>query len=125
MIDMISTDQAPTPGGHYSQAVTWNGLIFLAGQLPITPVGEKVTGSIEDQAHQVLTNMKNILLAAGSGMDKVLKTTVYISDIDLWGRVNAIYTTYFPHHKPARSIVPVSTLHYGFLIEMEAVAVQQ
>ncbi len=123
MIESILTDQAPTPGGHYSQAVAWNGLVFVAGQLPIKPSGEKLTGPIEEQAHQVLQNLKHILEAAGSGMDKVLKTTVYISDIELWGKVNDIYTTYFPTHKPARAIVPVSTLHYGFLIELEAVAV--
>ena len=97
--------------------------MFVAGQLPITKTGEKITSSIEDQAHQVLSNLKAILSAAGSGMDKVLKTTIYIADIELWGKVNDIYTTYFPDHKPARAIVPVKTLHYGFLIELEAVAV--
>lgn len=123
MISSILTDQAPKPGGHYSQATVWNGLVFVAGQLPITKTGEKITSSIEDQAHQVLNNLKAILSAAGSGMDKVLKTTIYIADIELWGKVNDIYTTYFPDHKPARAIVPVKTLHYGFLIELEAVAV--
>ncbi len=125
MISSILTDQAPTPGGHYSQATVWNGLVFVAGQLPITKTGEKITSSIEDQAHQVLNNLKAILSAAGSGMDKVLKTTIYIADIELWGKVNDIYTTYFPDHKPARAIVPVKTLHYGFLIELEAVAVAE
>lgn len=119
----ISTDRSPKPGGHYSQAVEHNGVIYIAGQLPFDPEsGEKVLGSIEDQTKQVLSNLEAILIEAGSDRDHVLKTTAYISDINLWGAVNKIYETFFANHKPARAVVPVLPLHHGFLIEIDAVA---
>ncbi len=119
----IESPNAPFPVGHYSQAVVYNDLIFISGQLPINPVtNETVTASIEEQAHQALKNVKAILEAAGSNLQNVLKTTVYISDIDLWGPVNEIYASYFGNHKPARAIVPTRELHHGLNIEIEAVA---
>jgi len=119
----IHTPNAPKPAGHYSQAIIHNGLAFVAGQLPINPItGEKITGSIEDQTEQVIKNIGAIFEAAGCDLDSVIKTTVYISDIQLWNRVNAVYARFFGDHKPARAVVPVSTLHYGFQIEMEAIA---
>ncbi len=118
----IYTNNASRPGGHYSQAVEHNGLIFVAGQLPITASGEKITGSIEEQTKQVLKNLEEILKAAGCGLDNVLKTTVYISDMNLWGRVNGVYAEHFGEHCPARAVVPTRELHYGFLVELEAVA---
>lgn len=119
----IHTANAPAPAGHYSQAIVHNGLVHVAGQLPIDPITrEKVTGSIEDQTERVLKNIGAILDAAGCGIESVIKTTVYISDIQLWNRVNTVYARFFGDHKPARAVVPVSTLHYGFQIEMEAVA---
>ena len=118
----IFTSEAPVPGGHYSQAMVHNGLIFVAGQLPIRANGEKCLGSIEEQTELILSNLRTILQAAGSDLDKVLKTTVFIADIELWGRVNAVYARLFGEHRPARSVVPVKELHYGFLIELEAVA---
>ncbi|MBK8878375.1 MAG: RidA family protein [Haliscomenobacter sp.] len=123
-MEYVSTSSAPAPGGHYSQAVVHNGLIFVAGQLPIRPDGEKCLGSIEEQTVVVLANLKSILEAADSSLEKVLKTTVYVADIELWGRVNAVYARVFGEHKPARAVVPVPELHYGFLIEVEAVAHQ-
>ncbi len=124
MIYPISTNKAATPAGHYSQAITYNGLVFVSGQLPVTASGEKINGSIEEQARQVLDNVKAILEAAGSDLNNVLKSTVYISDISLWGKVNEIYGEYFGSHKPARAVVPTKELHYGFLIEMEVIASQ-
>jgi len=122
-MEFIKTSKAPAPAGHYSQAVVYNDLIFISGQLPINPeTKDKITGSIEEQADQVLKNLKAILEAAGSNLQNVLKTTVYISDINLWGPVNEIYASYFGKHKPARAIVPSRELHYGFKIEIEAVA---
>ena len=119
------SENAPKPGGHYSQAMIWNDLIFVSGQLPIHPVtGEKINGSIEDQCAQTLGNLKTILEDAGSGLHQVLKTTIYISDIELWGKVNEIYASYFGSHKPARAIVPVKELHHGFKIEIEAIAIR-
>ncbi len=123
MLTIIETNNAPSPAGHYSQAVEWQGLIFVAGQLPIKPgTAEKVLGSVEEQTLQTLENLKAIVEAAGSDLHHVLKTTVFIADIALWSRVNAVYSGFFGTHKPARAIVPVKELHHGFLIEIEAIA---
>lgn len=123
MIDIVYTENAPAPGGHYSQATVHNGVVYVAGQLPIDPeTGEKNLGSIEEQARLVLDNLKAILVAAGSNMNHLLKTTVYISDIDLWGRFNQVYVEALGDHKPARVVVPTRELHYGFLVEIDAIA---
>jgi 2-iminobutanoate/2-iminopropanoate deaminase len=122
-IRTILTPEAPAPGGHYSQAVVYNGLVFVAGQLAIDPkTGERLTGSIEEQTEQCLKNVAAILQAAGSGLNRVLKMTIYISDIELWGAVNSVYARVMAAHRPARAVVPVKDLHYGFKIEIEAVA---
>lgn len=119
----ITTPKAPAAGGHYSQAIVHNGLVYVSGQLPIEPqTGEKILDSIEAQTEQVMTNVKAILEAAGSGLSQVIKTTVYIADIQLWDRVNQVYARYFGEHRPARAVVPTGPLHHGFLIEMEAIA---
>lgn len=119
----ISTPNAPTPAGHYAQAIVHNGLVFVSGQLPIDPnTGEKRVGPIEEQAEQALRNVEAILRASGSSLNKVLKTTVYISDIALWDRVNAVYARFFGDHRPARAVVPTRELHFGFQIEIEAIA---
>jgi 2-iminobutanoate/2-iminopropanoate deaminase len=119
----VSTPNAPQPAGHYAQAIVHDGLVYVSGQLPVDPAtGEKRLGSIEEQATQALRNMAAILEAAGSGLDHVLKTTVYVSDIALWGRVNAVYAAVFGDHRPARAVVPTRELHYGFQVEIEAVA---
>ena len=120
---VIETRNAPTPAGHYSQAVIHNDVLYISGQLPIEPqTGDRVSGSIEAQTRQVLANVGAILEAAGSSRDKVLKATVYISDMSLWGEVNSVYAEFFGDHRPARAVVPTRELHHGFLIEMEAVA---
>ena len=124
MIQSISTEKASQPGGHYAQATVFKDLIFVSGQLPITPDGKKITGDISSQTRQVLDNVKAILEEADSGLEGVLKSTVYVSDISLWGTVNDIYAAYFKDHKPARAVVPTRDLHYGFLIEMEVIAVK-
>ncbi|MDX2030695.1 MAG: Rid family detoxifying hydrolase [Blastocatellia bacterium] len=122
-INTVFTTEAPTPAGHYSQAIVHNGLVYVAGQLPIDPAtGEKKTGPIEEQAEQVLRNLRAILQAAGTDLHRVLKVTVYISDIGLWGKVNEVYARMFGEHRPARAVVPVKELHYGFQIEIEAIA---
>ena len=119
----ISSSRAPKPAGHYSQAIEHNGLIFVSGQLSIDPeTGEVHNGPIEEQTHLILTNLRNLLEDAGSSMDSVLKVTIYVSDIDLWGAVNQVYTNHFGNHKPARAVVPVNELHYGCLLELEAIA---
>ncbi len=123
-MDKISTPKAPPPGGHYSQGIVHDGLVYVSGQLPLDPdTGKKILGSIEEQTNQVLKNLAAVLEAAGSGMDRVVKTTVYVSDIRLWDRVNAVYSAHFGGHTPARAIVPTGPLHHGFLVEIEAVGV--
>ena len=122
-ITTVSTANAPMPAGHYSQAVVYNGLIFVAGQLAIDPeTGARLTGSIEEQTEQCLKNIGQILKAAGSDLTRVLKMTLYISDIELWSAVNEVYARVMGDHRPARAVVPVKELHYGFKIEIEAVA---
>lgn len=122
-IKQVETPFAPAPGGHYSQAVVHNGLVYVSGQLPIHPqTGEKMTGSIELQTERVLENIAAILKAAGSDLNSVLRMTIYVADINLWNNVNAVYARVMGDHRPARAVVPVATLHYGFLIEIEAVA---
>jgi 2-iminobutanoate/2-iminopropanoate deaminase len=120
---LIETDGAPLPAGHYSQAIVHRGLVYVSGQLPIDPkTGERRTGSIEKQTRLVLQNLSAILEASNSGLKQVLKVTVYISDISLWGKVNEVYAEIFGDHRPARSIVPTRDLHVGFQIELEAIA---
>ncbi|HEV7889293.1 MAG TPA: Rid family detoxifying hydrolase [Pyrinomonadaceae bacterium] len=122
-ITHVHTQDAPTPGGHYSQAVVYNGMVFVAGQLSIDPrTGEKMLGSIEEQTEQALKNVGEILKAANSDLSRVLKMTVYVSDMDLWGRVNEVYARVMGEHRPARAVIPTGELHYGFLIEIDAVA---
>jgi 2-iminobutanoate/2-iminopropanoate deaminase len=122
-IKKIQTPNAPQPGGHYSQAVVYNGLVYVSGQLSIDPkTGEKKTGSIEEQTELALSNVGEILKAANSDLNRVLKMTVYVADINLWGAVNTVYARVMGDHRPARAVIPTGELHYGFLIEIEAVA---
>ena len=122
-IKRITTTDAPTPAGHYSQGVVHNGLVFVSGQLSVDPkTGEKKLGSIEEQTEQALSNVHGILKAAGSDWSKVLKMTLYVSDINLWEAVNKVYIKVLGEHRPARAVIPTGPLHYGFLIEIEAVA---
>ena len=119
----IITKNAPSPAGHYSQGIEHNGLVYVSGQLSIDPdTGEKRLGSIEEQTTQVLKNISAIVHASGSDTSKILKTTIYIGDISLWGGVNRAYAEFFGEHRPARAVVPVRDLHLGFLVEIEAVA---
>jgi len=120
---VISTQNAPEPAGHYSQAIVHHNIVYVSGQLPIDPkTGEKRTGPIEEQTEQVLNNLSEILKAAGSNLNQVIKTTVYLSDIELWSRVDAVYARFFGEHHPARAVVPTRNLHFGFQIEIEAIA---
>ena len=114
------------PAGHYSPAIVHNGLVYIAGQLPIDPMnGERELGDIEAQTRRVLQNLDLILNAAGSSRALVLQTTVYTSDLSLWSRINEVYAEFFGDHRPARAVVPTPPLHYGFLIELSAIAAQQ
>lgn len=119
----VSTVEAPAPAGHYAQAIVHGDLVYVAGQLPIDArSGERRVGTIEEQTERALCNVAAILDAAGSGLDRVLKVTVYVADISLWDRVNAVYARIFGAHRPARAVVPTRALHYGFQIEIDAIA---
>ena len=122
-IHSILTDNAPFPAGHYSQAIVHNGLVYVSGQLPISPKGVKmVDASVADQTKQVLQNVIAILEAAGSSLDRVLQMTLYVADVEHWGEVNRVYTEILGDHKPARAVVPVKELHYGLAIEVQVIA---
>ena len=119
----VSTEAAPVARGHYSQALVHGGLVYVAGQLPVVPADpERRLADFEAQAEQVISNVFAILDAAGSAPGRVLKATVYIADVAHWPAFNAIYARRFGDHRPARTVVPVSTLHYGYLVEMDVVA---
>ena len=122
-MDVVLTEAAPIPAGHYSQAIVHNGLVFVAGQLPIAPGRpDAPPGDIEAQTEQALRNVEAVLVASGSALDRLLQVTVYVTDIALWGRVNATYARILGAHRPARAVVPVKDLHHGYLIEIQAVA---
>ncbi len=122
-LEKIKLPNAPEPKGHYSSAVVHNGLIFVSGQLPRNAeTGEIETGSIEAQTELALQNVEQILLAANSDLNHVLQMTIYISEMELWDRVNKIYASVLGKHKPARAIVPVNDLHFGAKIEIQAIA---
>ena len=122
-MECIATSGAPAARGHYSQAVVHAGLVYVAGQLPIVPAEpQRRLEGFEAQARQVIDNVIAILEAAGSGAGGVLKATVYIADLAHWPAFNAIYAERFGAHRPARTVVPVGELHYGYLVEMDAIA---
>ena len=122
-IKTVQTPGAPVPAGHYSQAVVHNGLVYVAGQLSIDPkTGEGLAGSVEEQTERALRNVAAILEAAGSGLDRVLKVTIYVSDVSLWGAVNETYARVMGGHRPARAVVPAGDLRHGLLVEIEAIA---
>ena len=121
MLKIVSTNQAPQAIGPYSQAICVNGMVYTSGQIGLTPSGEMVQG-IEAQTRQVLENLKVILKNAGSGFDKVVKTTIFLSDMDNFGIVNGIYAEFFGEHKPARSTVAVKSLPKEALVEIECIA---
>lgn len=119
----ISTDMAPKAIGPYSQAIMTGDLLFASGQIAIDPAkGELVEGGIEAQAKQVMENIKNLLAAAGMDFSSVVKTTIFLTDINNFSLINDIYGSYFSKEPPARSCVEVSHLPKGALIEIEVIA---
>lgn len=119
----IQPTNIPIPKGHYSPAVEHNGLIYVSGQLPWNyETGEIETGEIEKQTELALRNVETILVAASSDLNHLLQVTIYVSDMELWDRVNAVYVRILGEHKPARAIVPVNDLHFGTKIEIQAIA---
>ena len=121
--NIVETTKAPAAIGPYSQAVEAGGFLFVSGQIPIDPAsGELVQGGIQAETRQVLNNLRAILEAAGSSLEKVVKTTLYIADMDAFGTINAIYAEYFETQPPARACVEVARLPKDVQIEIEAVA---
>ncbi len=111
------------PGGHYTHAVSGNGFVFVSGQLPIAADGTKFNDApFEQQAQQVLANVTATLTGAGSAIERLVQVRVYVTDIASWPAFNAIYAKWIGSSRPARAVVPVPELHYGFKIEIEAVA---
>ncbi len=118
----IVAPKAPPAGGHYSHAIVHGGLAFVSGQLPFVPGStDRTVGTIEEQTEQTLLNVGAVLEAAGSSLAKCVQMTIYISDMELWGRVNTVYAKVMGDSKPARAVVPVGLLHYGYQIEIQAV----
>lgn len=124
MKQIFNTEKAPMPIGPYNQATIFNGMVFVSGQIPLHPVtGQLVTGDIETETRQVLDNVKAIVESAGSSMDKVLKASVFVKDINLFGRINAVYATYFEEATaPARELVQVAELPKFVNIEISVIA---
>jgi len=119
---VVHTDKAPKAIGPYSQAIRTDSMIYTAGQTGLDPVtGELVAGGVEEQTRQVLTNLQNVIEAAGSTLAHVVKTTVFLKDMNDFPKLNAIYAEFFGENPPARSTVAVAALPKGGLVEIEAV----
>jgi 2-iminobutanoate/2-iminopropanoate deaminase len=122
-MEYVATPDAPQAIGPYSQAVIANGMVYTSGQIALDPAtGALVDGPFENQVHRVFRNLEAVLRAGGSGFDRVLKATVYLTDLGNFQALNAIYAEYFGSHKPARTTVEVSALPKGGAVEIDLVA---
>lgn len=122
MKNVISTDKAPAAIGPYSQAIEVNGMVFTSGQIPVNPATGEIAATVEEQAEQALKNVAAVLAAAGTGMENVIKTTVFIKEMNDFAKINEIYAKFFTGAYPARSCVEVARLPKDVLIEVEAIA---
>ncbi|MCJ7842911.1 RidA family protein [Lederbergia sp. NSJ-179] len=122
---IISTNQAPAAIGPYSQGVIVNQMFYSSGQIPLTPEGEIISGGVVEQAHQVFRNLQAVLEEAGASFETVVKTTVFIKNMDDFSTINEVYGSYFSTHKPARSCVEVARLPKDVLLEIEVIAAVQ
>jgi 2-iminobutanoate/2-iminopropanoate deaminase len=123
-METVSTDKAPGAIGPYSQAVTANGMVFCSGQIPIDPAtGNFVSDAIAEQTEQVLKNLDQVLQAAGTGLDRVVKTTVFLADMNDFAEMNEVYSRYFSENKPARATVQAARLPRDAKVEIECIAV--
>lgn len=118
----IHTTKAPEAIGPYSQGIVCGHLFYSSGQIPLTPEGKLVEGGVREQTHQVFSNLKAVLEEAGASLETVVKTTVFIQNMDDFAEINEVYGTYFNEHRPARSCVEVAKLPKGALIEIEVTA---
>lgn len=124
MKNIISTDRAPAAIGPYSQALEVNGMVYTSGVIPVVPATGEIPEGSAAQASQALTNLSNLLSAAGSSMDQVVKTTVFIKEMNDFGAINEVYEKFFSGDYPARSCVEVARLPKDVMIEIEAVALK-
>ncbi len=124
MIKRISTDKAPAAIGPYSQALDTGDMLFISGQIPINPETGAMPESVEEQAKQVLTNISNILAEAGLTMANIVKTSVFLSDLNDFAKVNEVYASFFAEPYPARSCVQVAAIPKGAKVEIETIAVK-
>ena len=123
MKKIVSTGGAPKAIGPYSQAVIWNGMAFLSGQIPLDPVtGELIQGDVAAQTERVLDNLKAVLEAAGASLNSVLKTTVFLKDMSDFPKMNEVYGRYFAESPPARSTVQAAKLPRDVMVEIDAIA---
>lgn len=124
LVTPVLTDAAPAPAGHYAQATIAGGHIYISGQLPIRPDGAALPDDrFETQARQAIANMLAILAAAGGTPQCLVRVTAYIVGVANWPRFNTIYAAMLPDARPARTVVPVGELHYGYLVEIDAIAI--
>lgn len=121
MSKVISTDKAPAAIGPYSQAIEVNGMVFTSGVIPVNPATGEIAPTIEEQAAQAFSNLRNLIEASGASIDKVVKTTVFIKEMDDFGKINKIYAEYFKEPYPARSCVEVARLPKDVMLEVEAI----
>ena len=121
MSKVISTDKAPAAIGPYSQAIEVNGMVFTSGVIPVDPQTGVIPATIEEQANQAFSNLRNLIEASGASIDKVIKTTVFIKEMNDFGKINEIYATYFKEPFPARSCVEVARLPKDVMLEVEAI----
>ena len=121
-MQVVSTKEAPAAIGPYSQGIIVNNVFYSSGQIPLTAEGEMVNGDVQEQTHQVFKNVQAVLKEAGASLESVIKTTVFIKDMNDFGKVNEIYGKYFHTHKPARSCVEVARLPKDALVEIEVIA---
>lgn len=124
MKKVISTSQAPAAIGPYSQAIEVNGMVYTSGVIPVDPKTGEVAQGVQEQARQAMENLSHLLEAAGSSMDQVVKTTVFIKEMDDFGTINGIYQEFFHKDFPARSCVEVARLPKDVLLEIEAIALK-
>jgi 2-iminobutanoate/2-iminopropanoate deaminase len=121
-LKIVSTPEAPAAIGPYAQAVRAGNLLFTSGQIPLTPAGELVTGGIQEQTHQVLTNLKAVLSAEGVNFQNVIKATVFLKDMNQFAEFNSVYASYFEKHTPARTTVEVARLPRDVFVVIELIA---
>lgn len=119
---VVSTDRAPAAVGPYSQAIVDGGVVYASGQIPMDPATGEMKTDVSEAARQSLINLKNLLEAAGSDLENVIKVTIFITDMDKFGELNEVYGEFFSDHRPARSCVEVSALPKDAVLEIEAIA---